>query len=83
MICHEPGVLPGSEYFIGHQDSRFDPALHPAVMLCGHYHCISGPDLTPPCTLLSCCADIITAFQVMALTALGMNTVLFVISATV
>ena len=22
------------------------------------------PDLTPPCTLLSCCADIITAFQV-------------------
>ena len=42
MICHEPGVLPGSEYFIGHQDSRFDPALHPAVMLCGHYHCVSG-----------------------------------------
>ncbi|MCB6366111.1 AraC family transcriptional regulator [Intestinibacillus massiliensis] len=42
MVCREPGVLPGSEYFIGHQDSRFDPALHPAVMLCGHYHCVAG-----------------------------------------
>jgi AraC-like DNA-binding protein len=42
MICHEPGVLPGSEYFIGHQDARFDAALHPTVMLCGHYHCVAG-----------------------------------------
>ncbi len=48
MICHEPGVLPGSEYFIGHQDSRFDPALHPAVMLCGHYHCVSGYGIDRP-----------------------------------
>ena len=42
MLCREPGVLPGSEYFIGHQDSRFNEAIHPAVMLCGHYHCVYG-----------------------------------------
>lgn len=42
MLCRETGVLPGSEYFIGHQDSRFNEAIHPAVMLCGHYHCVYG-----------------------------------------
>ncbi len=41
MICREPGVLKGSEYFI-FQGREMDRSLHPYMALCGHYRCTFG-----------------------------------------
>ena len=41
MLCNEPGVLPGSDYYYA-TEAKINTKVHPYLLICGHYHCISG-----------------------------------------
>lgn len=41
MLSNDPGVLPGSDYYL-YSGETLPRELHPALTLCGHYHCVRG-----------------------------------------
>lgn len=41
MLCKEPGVLPGSDFYFG-PALEGDKSLHQEMVMCGHYHCVRG-----------------------------------------